>query len=116
MPKNISKFIFYYFSCCMAIFLLFLAGENLRSFLFRNQVLGAEINIQFQKNNELLQEKEYWENFVSQNPSYLPGYIKLVNINFELGDRNSAIINLIKARQINPNSEEVKSLEEVLGI
>ncbi len=100
----------------MAIFLLFLVGENLHSYLFGEQVLGADVNIKIQKNYELLKEKEYWDSVVLQNPSYLPGYIELININLELEDRNSAIINLIKARQINPNSEEVKSLERVLGI
>ncbi len=114
MPKNISKIIFYYSCCCLIISLLFLVGENLHSYLFGTDVLGAEISTQ--KSNELNKEKIYWENIVSQNPSYLPGYIELVNISLEVGDRNSAIINLIKARQINPNSEEVKSLEKILEI
>jgi hypothetical protein len=98
----------------MIISLLFLVGENLHSYLFRQSVLGAEANIQ--KNNDLLKEKAYWENMIAKNSAYFPGYIELANLNLELGDRNSAIINLIKARQINPNSEEVKYLNSVLGI
>jgi hypothetical protein len=100
----------------MTIFLLFLVGENLQSYLSERQILGAGVNIKIQKNNELLQEKNYWESIVFQNPSYLPGFIELTNINLELGNRDSAIINLIKARQINPNSEEIKRLEKFLTI
>jgi hypothetical protein len=114
MPKKISQSTFYYSCCCLVICLLFLVEGNLHSYLFQDQVLGSEINIQ--KNNELIKEKDYWENIVGQNSTYLPGYIELANLNLELGDRNSAIINLIKARQINPNSNEVKHLESILGI
>jgi hypothetical protein len=116
MPKKISKAILYYFFCCMVISLLFLTGENLRSYFSQEQVLGTETIKQIRKNNELIQEKVYWENVIYQNPSYLPGYIELINLDIELKNRNSAIINLIKARQINPNSEKVKILEEILKI
>jgi hypothetical protein len=116
MSKKLSKIVLYYFFCSMAISLLFLTGENLNSYLSQDRVLGTEVTKQLHRNSELIQEKEYWGKMVSQNPSYFPGFIELVNINLELNDKNSAVANLIKARQINPNSKEVKILEEILKI
>jgi len=100
----------------MAIFLLFLAGENLRSYLSREQVLGLQIDNEIKNHTQVVQEKTFWESILSQNPSYLPGYLELAKINFSLGDKNSAYSDLMKASEINPNSLDVKNLEKELGI
>lgn len=68
-----------------------------------NAVLGIQ--------NDLIKEENYWEDFLSKNPEYIVGYIRLIQIEKELG-------NLVKfekyynlAIEIDPNSEVLKSLK-----
>lgn len=68
------------------------------------QVLG-------ERSDQLNEDKRFWQDFVSDNPTYLDGWIMLTKVNLELGNLEEAKVAFEKARIINPNSEKVSELK-----
>lgn len=64
----------------------------------------------------LLQERFFWEGLLTKHPTYLSGWIELTKIEVQLENLKAAKIALEKAREIDPNSIEVKKLSEVLMV
>lgn len=64
---------------------ILLSSINLSEYFAPKKVLGTTTNI----DNQYSVNKIFWENFLKENPEYIPGWI-------ELG-------NLEKARSIDPN-------------
>lgn len=54
----------------LVIFILFLSAYNIKSYFVPTKVLGVETQ-------SLSLEKEFWENFIKENPNYIPGWIEL---------------------------------------
>ena len=59
-------------------------------------------------------DKEFWNNFLQENPDYFEGWIELTGLYVESEEFDLARLALDKARQINPNSKEIRNLEERL--
>lgn len=105
----VSKQFAFLLSCFGLIAILFLAGFNLNDYLSKPKVLGAETP-NFSK------EMVFWENIVSENPTYIDGWVELARASYELGDKDYAIGALNSAKAINPNSEKIEVLEKELGL
>jgi hypothetical protein len=112
MPKQSAKnkleFKFL-LSCLGLIAILFLAGFSLNNYFSKPKVLGTETP-------DFSKEILFWENIVSENPTYIDGWLELTRVTYELGDKNYAIGALNSAKAINPNSEKVESLAKELGL
>ena len=67
------------------------------------QVLG-------ERSDQLNEDKRFWQEFVSDNPTYLDGWVMLTKVNLELGNLEEAKVAFEKARTINPNSDEISKL------
>lgn len=78
-----------------------------------NGVLGLKIVTD--SNHVLLQERFFWKTLLSKYPTYFAGWIELTKIEVQLENISAAKVALEKAREINPNSSEVKRLFEVLA-
>ena len=117
MPKPAKKKISYnhyfvhYAYCLGIIALLILTSVNINKFFESQKVLGVSVDV-----SPLRNEKTYWENIVSQNPSYTDGYLELAKVSVELGDKNEAITYITKALILNPNSEKITSVQKALGL
>ncbi len=84
MPKpasNLRKLSIQLFIYVAIVFILLLASINIANFLKPKVVLG----IQTQDSSE----QKFWQDFLSKNPSYIPGLIETGQID--------------KAREIDPN-------------
>jgi hypothetical protein len=64
-----------------ALFVLFLTSININNYLTPKTVLGAKTLVE--------DDSQFWNEFLSKNPTYIPGLIETGNIE--------------KAREIDPN-------------
>lgn len=62
----------------------------------------------------LMKEKKYWEGVIDAYSDYRDGYFKLATINYQLGNIESARINVKKVLELDPNFEPGRKLEKVL--
>lgn len=67
--RKLNRIFLEIFFYVIAVFLLILASANLNSYFSPAKVLGTEV----QDNNE----EEFWTDFLSKNPDYIPGWIEL---------------------------------------
>ena len=112
MPKQSAKNkieLKFLLSCFGIIAVLFLAGFSLNNYFSKPRVLGTETP-------DFSKEILFWENIVSENPTYIDGWLELARVTYEIGDKNYAIGALNSAKAINPNSEKVESLARELGL
>lgn len=116
MPKQ--KRIFeenhnYFLICYFVVLVLFVAALNLY-FRLRSQeteVLGTE------KDTAALEEElTYWENFVSEHPTYRDAWLEIAKVSEELGNYDYTIGAVNTAKAIDPNSPKVIRAEKKLGI
>lgn len=68
--------------------------------------MGDEISV-----DQLQEERIYWENVVTENPTYMDGWIELSRIYKSLGDAESSQKAILEARKINPNSDKLIGLQ-----
>ena len=99
-------------ACCACLILLTLSLINLNSFVDNKRVLGVSYE---QPVRNVSSEIAFWQEFLAKNPTYFDGWIELAGLKFEAGNKETGYSALNKARQINPNSEKLKILEESLG-
>lgn len=66
------------------------------------------------KKEVLMKEKKNWEEATSKYTDYRDGYFKLATINYQLGNIESARINLKKTLDLDPNFEAGRELEKLL--
>lgn len=111
--KGFKKQILLLCSCCAIGILLLLTAVNLNSYLTTREVLGLKTQNE-QNDLELNEGKNYWENFVSQNPTYFEGWIELTKIYVRLADFEAAKTAFTMAKGIKPNSKDLGPLEEKL--
>lgn len=82
---------------------LILINFNIKTYLNQKKVLAAAT---FEEETiELKKEAFFWESFLSQNPTYLPGWLELSKIEYQLGNKDYALGALNTAKAINPNFE-----------
>lgn len=106
------KFYLIHYSYCLAIIvLLTIASINLNNYLNSQKVLGASVDA-----SPLQNEKNYWQDLVSKNPSYVDGYLQLAKVSVELGNTNEAQSFINKAISLDPNSTKIISVERELGL
>lgn len=103
--KKFASVFFTYLAVCI---LLALTIFNLKLYFGANkdvssQVLGEE-------SDKLKEDKLFWQEFVSDNPTYQDGWIMLAKTNLALGYIEEAKAAFEKAKEINPNSEEISKL------
>lgn len=91
--------------------LLIITSININKFINNQKVLGASIDV-----SPLQNEKAYWQNIITKNPSYLDGYLELAKVDVELGNKLEAKSYIDKAEALNPNSTKVTSVQLELGL
>ena len=70
--KKVRKASIQIFVFVAILFLLLLTSVNIQDFLTPKKVLGAQTNISAQADKENL----FWNEFLSKNPNYIPGWIE----------------------------------------
>ena len=89
------------------VFLLTISYLNLKVYFEGKEeikVLSAE--------SEKPSEEEFWVNYLELNPNYFPGLIELARIQIANSQNDKAIKTLLKAKNIDPNSDVIEKLEE----
>lgn len=104
MPKKTAKEdLLFLISSIIIVSLLLLTAFNLKMFgQNQRKVLGAQI-----AQEELEKEKTFWEKMVSENPTYIDGWLELSKILYLLGDKDYSMGAYNTARSINPNSKKL---------
>lgn len=101
----------------LALSLFNVANSN--EFLFipakEKRVLATETE-SINQEGKLLEEKKYWESLFLLHPTYFEGWIEMARIEFSLGNINNFFQALEMARELNPNSEKLKNLKEVIDL
>ena len=97
------------------LIVLSLSLFNIASSRKEKRVLAAETESLGQKES-LLNEREYWESLLLNHPTYFEGWIEMARVEFSLGNLNNFFFALEKAHEINPNSEKLKNLKEVIDL
>ena len=121
MPKTSKNYrgeLVFIITALSIISVLLLSSLNLETYQLGKRVLGestVEESPEFEI-SDLEKEKIFWENFLSKNPLYLDGWIRLSEILDELGDKTYALAAFAQATVIDPNSEKVLNLEKKLGL
>jgi len=104
-----SKEVVFLCSCCAAIIIFSLSTFNASFFLNRN-VLGAS-----SQRATTQEEILYWQNLVAKYPNYLSGWVELAKLEIKSRDNKAALSYLDRAKEIDPNSSEVRNLESALN-
>lgn len=81
---DLNSSLFFLLSYIAVIAVLLLTSFNLANYLAPKRVLGIETD-----KEEGLKEKDFWNNFLSKNPEYLPGWLEIGRLD--------------KVYEINPN-------------
>jgi hypothetical protein len=63
---------------------------------------------------EIVYETTYWEELLNNHPDYFPGWLELAKLEYANGKADRAHEALVNARKINPNSQELKTMEYIL--
>ncbi len=77
-------------------------------------VLG--VKIETNTKTALSDERFFWQNFLEENPTYLPGWLELAKIEVQLENVESARYALEMAKSIDPNSNVVNEVEKELSL
>ena len=108
---HLKRDLVFFCSCCAAAIVLFLSGLNLKSLSY-TQVLGAEDETPIVNPSK---EVSYWENFLTKSPTYFDGWVELSQLMISLGKQEAAEVAFNKAQDINPNSNKLEDLRNLLG-
>ena len=118
MQKSVQtkKNVYLNLSLWASIFLILaLSLFNVANSKKEKRVLAAETK-SINEEERLLEEKDYWQSLLLEHPTYFEGWIEIARIEFSLGNVNSFFGALEEARKINPNSEKLKNLKEVIDL
>lgn len=92
--------------------LVILVAIIIVSFALFNNVKELK-NLSVQK-EALTSEKTSWEIILSKYPDYRDGYLTLANIEYKLGERGNALLNVRKAIEIDPNFSKAYEFEKFI--
>jgi cytochrome c-type biogenesis protein CcmH/NrfG len=110
---SLKSEVLYLCSCCAVVVVALLATANMNSYIKTNNVLGAGSKIPDETPQMLINQKEYWNGFLNEHPTYVDGWIELTRINLEQGNYEKAKEAYQKALFISPNSPKVVPYKEV---
>jgi len=118
MKKNTAdydkRFIFF-LSILIVLILILLSLPNISLYLSKPHQSTQDENTKvLGKKDFLLEEKNYWENFLKSHPDYFPGWYELTEIEIKLEENNDAQKAFSKALKINPNSQKLLNLKNRL--
>lgn len=108
---NYTPFFLHYLYCLAIIIFLTVAGFNINKFLNNQKVLGTSVDI-----TPLQNEKSYWQQIISNNPTYVDGYLQIAKVDIELGNKNEAMSFLERASNLDPNSSKIQEVKNELGL
>lgn len=87
--------------------------------------VSADIYVRIQRLNDtkaqradLLQKEKAWVKTTQEKPEYRDGYIEVASYAYQLGDKNTALLNINKALSLDPNfipALQEKGLIETMG-
>lgn len=83
-----------------------ISSLNLSSYLAKEESFPVVEGI----NTDLLRDKEFWENFLAKNPTYIEGWYEIALIHKNLEDTKSYYVAIEKIQELNPNYEKLRSL------
>ncbi len=109
--ENYKKYFIHYAYCLAIISLLILTGVNINKYIENQKVLGAKIDI-----SPLQEEKNYWENLITDHPTFVDAYLQLAKVEVEIGDKEKAINLIKKALTLDPNETKIIEVQEELGL
>ncbi|HWA52285.1 MAG TPA: hypothetical protein VG895_04480 [Patescibacteria group bacterium] len=108
---NYKIYFIHYSYCLIIIVLLLVAGFNINNFLNDQKVLGASVDV-----TPLQNEKNYWENLIHQNPSYVDGYLQIAKVDVEMSNKKEAYLYIQKALELDPNSTKIPEVIKALSL
>src|SRR3990172_7084920 len=73
--SNIKKQVILFCSCCAVGLILLITGFNLNSFFNGERVLGSKTQIEESASIKLAADKEFWNNFLQENPDYFERWV-----------------------------------------
>ncbi len=98
------------FLCCL-ILLITLSFFNISYYLFPKKNSGDNQIAHSNTNQAVV----YWQELLESHPTYFFGWIELAELELMSGNKPKAIEALVQANNINPNSQEVKTISEDIG-
>ncbi len=113
---NLKKEFYFLCACCATVLLLLITSFNINQLVSPKQILGTKTQVKNEEMKIINNEIANWEDFLKDNPGYFEGWVKLSELKLQIGDLSGAKEAFQKAWKIDPNSEEIKSLEKKLGI
>lgn len=99
-PEKLKNRFLFLCSACSLVILFSLISFNLNSLFNSKKVLGTSTE---NANSDLKNQESFWQEFLKQNPNYLPGIVELAKIERKLGFAGYAEELLLKVKEINPN-------------
>jgi len=90
-------------------FTLTLCLLNLENLQFRQKVLGLQTQIKAEQQTLMA-----WEQILQERPDYRDGWLQLSALYLKMGDKIKAKEALLRAKAIDPNNENILSLEKLL--
>lgn len=103
-----KKFASVFFTYFAVYILLALSIFNLKLYFSASKDVSSQVL--GEGSDKLNEDKLFWQEFVSENPSYQDGWVMLAKINLGLGNIEEARAAFEKAKEIDPNSEEISKL------
>lgn len=100
-PAHFNENAKYLLTIAFVLSVLTLITFNLQTISLGKRVLGASAKVV----QNLQTERDFWQGFLKENPSYLDGWIELGIIESELGNVDASAQAFVKAETINPNWE-----------
>lgn len=119
MPKkrlSLKKEVVFFCSCCATVLLLILSAVNVARTASDSRVLGTHSETGPLEEGQLSGEISFWHDFLQQTPSYVDGWLELATLQIQSGNKSEAMAALEKAKEIDPNSEKLKTIEESLPL
>jgi len=86
--KKINEALDQFLIYIVVVFLLLLTSANLQNYLSSKEVLGVSVD-EITQDNQSVQDRMFWHEFLLKNPNYIPGWIELGRMD--------------KVREIDPN-------------
>jgi tetratricopeptide (TPR) repeat protein len=86
-------------------------GININNFINKQKVLGASVDV-----SSLQEEKNYWENLIKKNPTFVDGYLQLAKIYSLMGKKDEAILQIKSALSFDPNSMKIIQVQRLLNL
>lgn len=103
MPAHLRQNAKFLFAVSLLFSVLTLITFNVQTISVSKRVLGAQtVAVRAAE-----KEREFWFNFLNENPTYLEGWVELAVLEYDEGNVEAAEEYYLKAKSIDPNSEKL---------